>query len=63
MKVKTLASKDIRKFWDLNFITDHLVIFILGEESLNGKKFIKGLKGVYYDRDASINSVFPSDVN
>lgn len=63
MKVKTLASKDIRKFWDLNFITDHLVIFILGEESLNGKKFIKSLKGVYYDRDASINSVFPSDVN
>lgn len=41
MKVKTLASIDIGKSWNLNFITDHLVIFILGEESLNGKKFIK----------------------
>lgn len=31
MKVKMLASIDIGKSWDLNFITEHLVIFILGE--------------------------------
>jgi len=44
MKVKTLASIDIGKSWNLNFIPDHLVIFVLGEESLNGKKFIKKSK-------------------
>lgn len=57
MKVKMLASIDIVKSWDLNFITDHLVIFILREQSLNGKKFIKSLKGVYYHWDVSINSI------
>lgn len=49
-----LASIDTGKSWDLNFITAHLVILILREKSLNGKKL---------DWDASINSLFPSDVD
>lgn len=32
MRVKMLASIDIGKCWDLNFIIDHLAIFILTEK-------------------------------
>lgn len=38
MKGKALASTDIGKSGDLDFITDHLVIFMLGEKILNSKK-------------------------
>ena len=45
MQVKMLASIDIGKCWDLNFIIDHLAIFIQ-KKMLNSKEFIKNLKRV-----------------
>lgn len=34
MREKMLASIDIGKSWDLDFIADHLVIFILRDQIL-----------------------------